>query len=124
MFNVNWHFNSCSQFFPFFRLYSVHACFIFFSHWQLSFIVMVLFCVYPTCNILNFLRNSIFFDCSTLSKVQCSLFVLKVPLNSSQAVNQSRAAVRVQVTLNSLVCPLAVTFFSFVCFYVVVSSEF
>jgi len=48
--------------------------------------------VFPTRNIVNFLNNFPFLKTATyFSKAQYSLFVLKVPLNLNQSINQSWA---------------------------------
>jgi len=47
--------------------------------------VMVLLCVFPTRNVVNFLISFTFFTVTHFSKVRCSRFVLKVPLNTNQS---------------------------------------
>jgi len=51
------------------------------------FFVMVLFYVFPTCNIVNFLINFTFLTAAYFSNSRYSLFMLKVLLNPSQSIS-------------------------------------
>jgi len=62
------------------------------DHIEELFIVMVLLYAFPTRNIVYFRVNFTFLTATYFSKTRCSLFVLKVPLNPNQSVNQVSAA--------------------------------